>query len=118
MSVASANVSRVSGLLAASGAELARLTDATLLRDGAAPIRGAVVDSRRIAERRGALFVALPVRRQMDVFISSTRSSRGRTHSLLKRVVIAPSKSIYSSPFPQPLSVRSPSLASRVVLQR
>ena len=60
MSVASANVSRVSGLLAASGAELARLTDATLLRDGAAPIRGAAVDSRRIAERRGALFVALP----------------------------------------------------------
>ena len=60
MSVASANVSRVSGLLAASGAELARLTDATLLHDGAAPIRGAAVDSRRIAERRGALFVALP----------------------------------------------------------
>ena len=60
MSVASANVSRVSGLLAASGAELARLTDATLLRDGAAPIRGAAVDSRRIAERRGALFLALP----------------------------------------------------------
>ena len=60
MSVASANVSRVSGLLAASGAELARLTGATLLRDGAAPIRGAAVDSRRIAERRGALFVALP----------------------------------------------------------
>ena len=60
MSVVSANVSRVSGLLAASGAELARLTDATLLRDGAAPIRGAAVDSRRIAERRGALFVALP----------------------------------------------------------
>ncbi len=60
MSVVSANVSRVSGLLAASGAELARLTGATLLRDGAAPIRGAAVDSRRIAERRGALFVALP----------------------------------------------------------
>ena len=60
MSVASANVSRVSGLLAASGAELARLTDATLLHDGAAPIRGAAVDSRRIAARRGALFVALP----------------------------------------------------------
>ena len=60
MSVASANVSRVSGLLAASGAELARLTGATLLRDGAAPIRGAAVDSRRIAEHRGALFLALP----------------------------------------------------------
>lgn len=60
MSVASANVSRVSGLLAASGAELARLVGATLLRDGSAPIRGATVDSRRIAERRGALFVALP----------------------------------------------------------
>jgi len=60
MSVASVNVTRVGGLLAAGGAELASLAGATMLRDGTAPIRGAAVDSRRISEHRGALFVALP----------------------------------------------------------
>jgi UDP-N-acetylmuramoyl-tripeptide--D-alanyl-D-alanine ligase len=60
MSVASANVIRVSGPLASNGAELARLAGATLLVDGATQIRGAVVDSRLVATRPGALFVALP----------------------------------------------------------
>ena len=54
------NLTRVGGALATGGAELARLAGATLLCDGPAPVRGATVDSRLIAERRGALFVALP----------------------------------------------------------
>ena len=52
------NLTRVGGALATGGAELARLAGATLLCDGPAPVRGATVDSRLIAERRGALFVA------------------------------------------------------------
>jgi UDP-N-acetylmuramoyl-tripeptide--D-alanyl-D-alanine ligase len=60
MIVASVKVTRVSGVLATSGAELSRLVGATLLYDGTTPVRGAAVDSRRIAEHRGALFVALP----------------------------------------------------------
>ena len=60
MIVSSASVIPVSGTLAASGAELARLASATLLHDGAAQIRGAAVDSRLLASRPGALFVALP----------------------------------------------------------
>ena len=60
MTVVGTNLTRVGGALATGGAELARLAGATLLCDGPAPIRGATVDSRLIAERRGALFVALP----------------------------------------------------------
>ena len=60
MSVTSGKVTRVSGLLATDGAELAGLAGATLLQHGSVPVRGAAVDSRRISERRGALFLALP----------------------------------------------------------
>jgi UDP-N-acetylmuramoyl-tripeptide--D-alanyl-D-alanine ligase len=60
MNVHLARPSRVSGYLSASGAELAAITNAELLVDGAQPVRGAVVDSRLLAERPGALFLALP----------------------------------------------------------
>jgi UDP-N-acetylmuramoyl-tripeptide--D-alanyl-D-alanine ligase len=60
VTVVGTNLTRVGGALATGGAELARLAGATLLSDGPAPVRGATVDSRLIAERRGALFVALP----------------------------------------------------------
>ena len=60
MSVTSVKATRVSGVLATGGAELAYLAGATLLHNGTTPVRGAAVDSRRIAERRGALLVALP----------------------------------------------------------
>ena len=60
MSVASVKATRVSGVLATGGAELSRCAGATLLHDGTTPVRGAAVDSRRIAGHRGALFVALP----------------------------------------------------------
>ena len=60
MSVTSVKMTRVSGVLATGGADLARLAGATLLHDGSTPVRGATVDSRRITEQRGALFVALP----------------------------------------------------------
>ncbi|MFM9128946.1 MAG: Mur ligase family protein, partial [Candidatus Limnocylindrus sp.] len=52
--------SRVGGHLAISGAELAAITGAELLVDGTLPVRGAFVDSRRVAEQPGALFLALP----------------------------------------------------------
>lgn len=60
MNVHLARPSRVSGYLSASGAELAAIANAELLVDGAQPVRGAVVDSRLLAERPGALFLALP----------------------------------------------------------
>jgi UDP-N-acetylmuramoyl-tripeptide--D-alanyl-D-alanine ligase len=43
-----------------SGAELATLAGAELLHEGGAAVRGAVVDSRLLHARQGALFLALP----------------------------------------------------------
>ncbi|MFM8629757.1 MAG: Mur ligase domain-containing protein, partial [Candidatus Limnocylindrus sp.] len=60
MSVTTARPSRVGGHLAVAGAELAAITGAELLADGTLPVRGARVDSRRLAEHPGALFLALP----------------------------------------------------------
>jgi len=60
MSVAADHLSRVSGHLATTGAELASIAGADLLVDGSLSVRGASVDSRNLAERPGALFLALP----------------------------------------------------------
>jgi UDP-N-acetylmuramoyl-tripeptide--D-alanyl-D-alanine ligase len=60
MSVAAVRLPRVSGHLATTGAELASITGAELLINGSLPVRGASVDSRLIAARPGALFLALP----------------------------------------------------------
>ena len=60
MSVATVRPSRVGGYLATTGAELAAISGAELLVDGTLPVRGARVDSRRLAEQPGALFLALP----------------------------------------------------------
>ena len=60
MSVAAVRPSRVGGHLASAGAELAAITGAELLVDGTLPVRGALVDSRRLVEHPGALFLALP----------------------------------------------------------
>ena len=60
MSVVAARLPLVSGPLASTGAELVSLTGAELLVDGRLPVRGASVDSRLLAERPGALFLALP----------------------------------------------------------
>ncbi|MFM8997960.1 MAG: hypothetical protein ACKOJD_07625 [Candidatus Limnocylindrus sp.] len=64
MSVVTVRPSRVGGHLAISGAELAAITGAELLVDGMLPVRGALVDSRRVAEQPGALFLALPDRKR------------------------------------------------------
>lgn len=60
MSVSAMRAPRVGGHLAASGAELAAACGAELLVDGTLSVRGAAVDSRRLAEHPGALFIALP----------------------------------------------------------
>ncbi len=82
MSVAAVHRPRVSGHLAATGAELAALCGARLLHDGNLPIRGASVDSRRFAEQPGALFLALPGA-QTDGRLHLLAAIDGGAHALL-----------------------------------